>query len=428
MKKITQLISFLFLQLFATQTTDMNSPGNDLSPGMRTFYDDTLIDIVGPKLVHDQDAVKKPIPANNGKKIEFRGFNPLPKALTALTEGVTPSGNSLDMFTIEATVSQYGDYITTSDMLNLTHVDNVVVESLRLLGDQAGVTLDTITRNVLQSGTNVMYAPKISGDTETEVTSRAALDKTAQLTVDLVDQVVAELEAANVPKFDDGFYHAIIHPYVKYLIMKDEMWREPHKYVDTDAIYRGEIGEIGGVRFLVSSEAKIYRGANLAGDVRELVLGANISGAVTEITYSTTGVTLAADELKDRKIMINGVVATVVSNTASTGTHKITVASTNFGSGTSGTTKIYPGEGGKDGLAVFGCLFYGKGAYGTTEITGGGLRTIVKQLGSAGSSDPLDQRSSTGWKATKVSEILHPDYLIRVECCSARKSDTAEAN
>lgn len=422
------LISFLFLQLFAVQTTDMDDPGNDLSPGMRTFYDDTLIDIVGPKLVHDQDAVKKPIPAHGGKKIQFRGFNPLPKALVALTEGVTPSGNKLDMFTIEATVEQYGDYITTSDMLNLTHVDNIIVESLRLLGDQAGVTLDTITRNVLISGTNVMYAPKISGGSETEITSRAALDNDCQLTVDLVDQVVAEMEAANVPKFEDGFYHAIIHPYSKYVIMKDDMWREPHKYVDTEAIYKGEIGEIGGVRFMVSSESKIFCGADLHSAGRTLTLGANISGAVTEITYSASGVTLAADELKGRKIMINGVVAEVTGNTASDGTHKITVASTNFGSGTSGSTLIYPGEAGKDGLAVFGSLFYGKGAFGTTEITGGGLKTIVKQLGSAGSSDPLDQRSSTGWKATKVTEILHPDYLFRVESCSARKSATAVAN
>lgn len=351
MKKYLSLITFAFLQLFAgpVQTTDLNTEGNDLSPGMRTFYDDTLIDIVGPKLVHDQDAVKKPIPANNGKKIQFRGFNPLPKALTALTEGVTPEGGKLDMFTIEATVAQYGYYITTSDMLNLTHVDPIIVESLKLLGDQAGVTLDTITRNVLVGGTNVMYAPKINASTgaETEVLSRSDLDLTAQLTVDLIDQVVAELEAANVPKFDDGFYHAIIHPYTKYVIMKDDMWREPHKYVDTNAIYSGEIGEIGGVRFKVSSEAKIWRGEE--------------------------------DDCPE-------------------------------------------------GLAVFACLFYGKGAYATTEITGGGLQTIVKQLGSAGSADPLNQRSSTAWKATKVAEILHPDYLIRVECCSARKSRVAEAN
>ena len=237
MKKLLYILAIPFLQLFATQTTDMDNPGNDLSPGMRTFYDETLIDIVGPKLVHNQDAVKKPIPANGGKKIQFRGFNPLPKALIALTEGVTPAGNKLDMFTIEAEVSQYGDYIMVSDLLKLTHVDPVITESLELLGDQAGVTIDTLTRNVLVGGTNVMYAPKIDASTraETEVTSRAALDATAQLTVDLVDQVVAELEAANVPKFDDGFYHAIIHPYTKYVIMKDEMWREPHKYVDTQA-------------------------------------------------------------------------------------------------------------------------------------------------------------------------------------------------
>ena len=424
MKKTLRLITFAFIQLFAVQTTDMDSQGNDLSPGMRTFYDDTLIDIVGPKLVHDQDAVKKPIPANNGKKIQFRGFNPLPKALTALTEGVTPAGNSLDMFTIEATVAQYGDYITTSDMLNLTHVDPIIAESLRLLGDQAGVTLDTISRNVLVGGTNVMYAPKIgAGGAETEVTSRAALDATAQLTVDLVDQVVAELEAANVPKFDDGFYHAIIHPYTKYVIMKDEMWREPHKYVDTDAIYSGEIGEIGGVRFKISSEAKIWSGEDLASDSRTLLInhGAGYSGAITTVDFD--GGTVEADALIGRKIMINGVVATITDNTASA----LTFESTNFGSITDNTV-IYPGEGGAGGLAVFACLFYGKGAYATTEITGGGLKTIVKQLGSAGSSDPLDQRSSTGWKATKVTEILHPDYLIRVECCSARKSATAKGN
>jgi len=418
------LIRIKFLQLFAVQTTDMDQPGNDLSPGMRTFYDETLIDIVGPKLVHNQDAVKKPIPANGGKKIQFRGFNPLPKALIALTEGVTPAGNKLDMFTIQAEVSQYGDYVMVSDLLKLTHVDPVITESLELLGDQAGVTLDTLTRNVLVGGTNVMYAPKIDASTgaETEVTSRAALDATAQLTVDLVDQVVAELEAANVPKFDDGFYHAIIHPYTKYVIMKDEMWREPHKYVDTQAIYDGEIGEIGGVRFKISSEAKIWSGEDLASDSRTLTLAANISGAVTSISFS--GGTVEADALIGRKIMINGVVATVTDNTDST----ITVASTNFGTGTSGTTKIYPGEAGKDGLAVFGCLFYGKGAYGTTEVTGGGLETFVKQLGSAGSADPLNQRASVGWKATHTAEILHPDYLIRVECCSARKSATAKGN
>ena len=71
------------------------------------------------------------------------------------------------------------------------------------------------------------------------------------------------------------------------------------------------------------------------------------------------------------------------------------------------------------GLAVFACLFIANGAYGVTEVTGGGLQTIIKQLGSAGTADPLDQRSTVGWKALQTAEILQQAYLYRVECCSA---------
>jgi N4-gp56 family major capsid protein len=83
--------------------------------------------------------------------------------------------------------------------------------------------------------------------------------------------------------------------------------------------------------------------------------------------------------------------------------------------------KIYEG-------GVFGTLFLGEGAYGVTEITGGGLQTIVKQKGSAGTADPLDQRSSVGWKAIKTAKILIPNYLVRVESKSATFSATAVEN
>jgi len=415
-----------FLQMFAdmnTQTTLLNSPGNDLSPGMRTFYDDELLDIVGPKLVHDQDAVKKPIPANRGKKIQFRGFSPLPKVVTTLVEGVTPDGGKLNMYTIEAEISQYGYYITVSDLLDLTHVDNVIAEGLKGLGDQAGVSLDTVSRNVLVSGTSVFYAPKLAagpGSAETEVTSRKDLDTTCVATVDLVEQIVTEFEAGNVPKFDDGFYHAIIHPFMKYDLMHDPRWRDPHKYVDTSNLYNGELGEVGGVRFMASSEAKIFRGDDLAPDSRTLKVnhGGGYSGAITGLAFD--GGTVEDDALIGRKILINGVSATITDNTSTT----LTFASTNFGS-IADDAYIYPGEGGKEGISVMGSIFYGKDAYATTEVEGGGLETIVHQLGSGGTEDPLSQRATIGWKATKVTEILHPDYIIRLESVATRKPNAA---
>ena len=335
-----------FIQLFAVQTTLLNSTGNDLSPEMKTFYDKALLYAAQAQLVHHQFGQKRPIPKNGGKTIEFRKFTPLAKALTPLTEGVTPAGNQLDVTAITATVSQYGDFIKLSDLLELTAVDNVIVETTRLLGDQAGITMDTVVRDALVQGTNVMYAPKINASTgaETAVTSRANLDATAVLTVDLVQQVVARLRAVNTPRIN-GSYVAIIHPFAEYDIMREPEWIDPHKYKDTTNLYEGEIGMISGVRFVESTEAKIWRGTGCP-----------------------------------------------------------------------------------SGLSVFGTLFFGENAYGVTDVEGGGLQTIVKQKGSAGTADPLDQRSSVGWKAIETAEILMQPYMIRVEHCSSRWSATVEAN
>jgi N4-gp56 family major capsid protein len=43
------------------------------------------------------------------------------------------------------------------------------------------------------------------------------------------------------------------------------------------------------------------------------------------------------------------------------------------------------------------------------------MKMIVKPLGSSGSSDPLDQRGSIGWKANVVAKILNQDWLVRIE-------------
>ena len=87
---------------------------------------------------------------------------------------------------------------------------------------------------------------------------------------------------------------------------------------------------------------------------------------------------------------------------------------------------IYPGEGGAGGRDVYATLILGANAYGVTEITGGGLQHIVKQLGSAGTADPLNQRATAGWKATKVAERLVEAYMIRIETAST--FDDAPAN
>lgn len=323
------------LQRFATQTTLLSG----LAPEMKTYYEKRLIDYAEPNLVHDQFGDSYPIPQNGGKTIEFRKYDSLAKATTPLTEGVTPAGNSLNVTTITATVAQYGDYFEISDMLKMTAIDNNVVQALKLLGSQAGRTLDTITRDVLAGGSVVNYAGTAG--------SRSAL--TAADTIKVIDcfKANAQLEAMNAPKID-GSYVAIAHPYVLFDLMTDPSWIDVQKYATPENIFKGEVGKIANIRFVSSTEAKIWKDA--------------------------------ADNC--------------------------------------------PTIGGKV-QAVFSTLVLGANAYGKTEIEGGGLETIVKQLGAG--NDPLNQRATVGWKATKVAERLVEQYMVRIESLSAY-SDTAKAN
>ncbi len=317
------------LSLFDGNTNVTTDAG--LSDAMKVWYSDYLIDLAEANLVHDQFAQKHPIPKNGGKTIEFRKYDTLPKALTPLTEGVTPDGQKISLSVIRGTVSQYGGYVELSDILLLTAIDNQLVTATKALGSQAGRTLDTITREVLNGGTNVQYA-------EGQVSSRAALyftDETdnCNLTVDAIRRAVRFLKVMNAPKIN-GYYAGIIHPDVSYDLMSDPKWVNVKSYSDPEGIYEGEIGRIEGVRFVETSEAKVFTG------------------------------------------------------------------------GAAGSRDVYS------------TLVLGDDAYGTTELTGGGLQHIVKQLGSAGTGDPLNQRATAGWKATKVAIRLVENYMVRVETTS----------
>ena len=303
------------IQLFADAQT--NTTGT-MSVEMKTFYEKRLIDQAEPRLVHDQFADYYPVPQNGGKTIEFRKYDSLPD------------------------LHQYGGWTPLTDVLQMTAIDNNVVQATRVLASQAGRTMDSITRDVLAGGTNVIYAPKLGADgAETAVTSRKALDKSCTLTPKLFFQAAAQLGAMNADPIGDS-YVAIIHPYAAYDLKTCKEFMEVHKYADPDTMFRGEIGKLGNIRFIETSEAKIWKDDTCPA-----------------------------------------------------------------------------------GLAVFGTLVLGAHAYGVTELEGGGLEHIVKQLGYG--DDPLNQRASVGWKGMRAAERLVEQYMVRIESVSSY-SATAAAN
>ena len=293
---------------------------------MKTYYSKYLIKNAKKNLVHDQFGQKHPIPKNGGKSIEFRKYSPLSKATTPLTEGVTPDGSPLNVSTVTSTVKQYGNWIPLTDMLLLTAIDNNMVQALDILGNNAGETLDTVTREVLNGGTVVQYA-------EGQVSARNLLTAEHKISVKAIKLAVRQLKKQGAQKIN-GAYIGIINQDISFDLTEDDEWKEMNKYTTPELAFEGEIGMIAGVRFVETSEAKIFAKA------------------------------------------------------------------------------------GASGRDVYSTLILGANAYGVTEVEGGGLKTIVKQLGSGGTSDPLDQRATAGWKATKTAERLVEQFMVRIETCS----------
>ncbi|MBQ1263125.1 MAG: N4-gp56 family major capsid protein [Oscillospiraceae bacterium] len=392
---------------FNTNVTNQSGEGQEIkSVEMKTFYDSELIKNAEPLLVHDKFGQKRSIPKGNGKTIEFRKLNPFPKASAPLTEGVTPDGKKLDWSKHSATVNQYGDYVTVSDVLDLTAVDNNILEATVILGDQAGRTLDTVTREVINAGTNVQYAAG-------EISSRREITPEHIMTVAAVKKAVNTLKKGLAKKID-GSYFAIIHPNVAYDLMNDKEWQSLKEYNPQDW-YEGEIGKIFGCRFIESSEAKVFLNALLADKYNCLTINsADINDKniiyVDEDFSEADGVLFVG-----KRVTINGNSYTIVSAVASE--QKIVLDREI--DGIQMGMDVIPDELSEDGTTVYSTLFIGADAYGVTEVEGGGLKTIIKQLGSAGSGDPLDQRATVGWKALKTAAILSQPFMVRVETASS---------
>lgn len=80
--------------------------------------------------------------------------------------------------------------------------------------------------------------------------------------------------------------------------------------------------------------------------------------------------------------------------------------------------KVFEGEGGGD-IDVYSTLFLGMNAYGVSRLSGRAMENIVKAVGSAGANDPLNQRGTTGWKATMGVTRLQEFFMLRVEHANA---------
>lgn len=397
-----------------TNTTAANAYFN------KTFYDRKLLDTAKTRFVHANFGQKRSIPRNNGKRVEFRKYNLFTPDTSALTlvEGVTPTGQNLSQSKVEAEVKQYGAYVEISDLLEMTSYDPVIADSAELLGEQLGTVIEWVTRDAMNETTNVQYANGAA--------SRVALTVSDKLTVNEIRKAVRTLKKNKARPFvtaADGsarkpHFVCICSPDATYDLQNDSLWQDVSKYSNAEQIYSGEIGRLFGVVFVEATESKVYTQSVYN------AVNANTSSSTTFVLSSNPDAKAVAYlSTGGNKIMIGSneyTLAASNSYNATTRTVKLSAAAT-----LSADAPVYSKDAGAPDATthkapdVHSTLVFGADAYGVVDVAGSGaMETIIKPRGSAGTTDPLDQRCTVGAKvAAYTAKVLNPLWLVKIEHC-----------
>lgn len=308
---------------------------------INNYYDRVLLKRLLPHFQFLRFAQVRDIPRKGGTNtIRFRRYNNLAAAITPLTEGTTPTGLTLGVTEITATIAQYGAFVTTTDVINYESPDAVLTEVAELLADQAKDTLDIVARDILTAGTTIQFSETAGG-----VVAAARNQVADPIRLVTVLKAVRTLQNHRARKLTriinpaNGFnsspisaaYVGIVGPQVLFDLKQITGWIPIERYAVKDDIMPGEVGALDEVRFILSENSRVFTG----------------QGAASADVHAT--------------------------------------------------------------------LIIGQDAYGMTKITGEGIKNIIKPLGSAGSADPLDQRATSGWKATFVARILNELSMVRIE-------------
>ena len=113
-------------------------------------------------------AQKETKPLHEGKDVRWRRYERFAINTSTISEGVTPTSDTITQTTLKATLEQYGSWVPVTDLLLALSTDPIVQVVTERQAIQMAETMDTLAYNVFKAGSqrNVLTqstAPAISG-------------------------------------------------------------------------------------------------------------------------------------------------------------------------------------------------------------------------------------------------------------------------
>jgi len=228
-----------------------------LTGEMQTYYEKVFLKRAEYDLVLKEGAQMRTHSQGEGKTIWFNRYTPQAIETTALSEGVNPSICPISAENVSVVLAEYGTTYKISRFLSKTSIDMNNREKIALLGQNMGETMNRLVRTELENGT-VRIA---NGKDASTVAASDVLDG------DEVRDIAQALEIAKAPTYAGGYYMGKVNPYTKTTLMKSNTWLNAKTYSDVSDLYKGEMGELFGVRFLLNKDTNSAAGTGSSSDV-----------------------------------------------------------------------------------------------------------------------------------------------------------------
>ena len=252
-----------------------------LDPSMKVFYDTELLENARREMLYSQFAKHIALPANHGTEIEFRKFTTFARA-SKLQEGVIPTGQTFGMTSVKFGINQYGTFTALTDRVETRLYDPILMGATDEMSHSAADTQEVLVRDALLTNPNVLYADNVTletgkkvgttpvscaemeaSDTVCAIISPDTLAKAARIMrknkVPHLKRTVRHADGTSTTKHT-GKWGIVVHPSVKYNLVKHPDFVEVHKYCAPEEIFHGEAGELHGFIIMENADAPVLGG------------------------------------------------------------------------------------------------------------------------------------------------------------------------
>jgi hypothetical protein len=373
------------------------------------FYSKQLLDTIridGSNFVYYRIADEVPI-QEKADKLVLRRWAPLQAHTVPLEEGIPPISDKGSVEKYELDANQYGRYMEFTDKVDFTVVDPVLAHYTKEYSLVAMETLDLLARETLLANANPYYAGGAANFEELTVDCKPSMTD--------LRNIVLSMKRRLVKPRSNGRYHVIGSPEFYYDMISDPTVEKYMSYNNTTStmysnsqlcpMFEMEFYETlcvptGGefykdVSNVATAHLRLYRTKSGGGYEYASAISTTYFKAASS-NYITDGRTgQAASYIPNRKVW-----DIAAYNTA------------NKGSGND-----------FEEFKVQHILVVGKDALTRTGLSGeGSAKMFVKQKGSSGVLDPIDQRQSIGFKINSVgfgttrSEAITDYICVPTQC------------